>query len=134
MQGIYHVTKAIFEQNGNNLAVTLNVAVCARDNSNFVYGHCFSQYSFGYPHFKTSPAPLPNELVEKGEMNKEEGKTLVHELLTEKKKQMQDFEEKISENVQNAIGKSKLALKDDVSRLEDKITELEKTIQKLVEK
>jgi len=75
-----------------------------------------------------------NELVEKGEMNKEEGKTLVHELLTEKKKQMQDFEEKIAEDVQNAVGKSKIALKDDVSRLEDKITELEATIQKLVEK
>ena len=75
-----------------------------------------------------------NELVEKGEVNKEEGKTLVHELLTEKKKQMQDFEEKISMDVQNAIGKSKIASKDDVSRLEDKITELEKTIQKLVEK
>ena len=75
-----------------------------------------------------------NELVEKGEMNKEEGKTLVHELLTEKKKQMQDFEEKIAEDVQNAIGKSKIALKDDVSRLEDKITELEKTVQKLAEK
>ncbi len=75
-----------------------------------------------------------NELVEKGEMNAEEGKTLVHELMTEKKKQMQDFEEKISEDVQNAIGKSKIALKDDVSRLEDKITELEKTVQKLVEK
>ena len=75
-----------------------------------------------------------NELVEKGEMNKEEGKTLVHELLTEKKKQMQDFEEKIAEDVQNAVGKSKIALKDDVSRLEDKITELEKTVQKLVEK
>ena len=75
-----------------------------------------------------------NELVEKGEMNKEEGKTLVHELLTEKKKQMQDFDEKISKDVQNALGKSKIALKDDVSRLEDKITELEKTLQKLVEK
>ncbi len=75
-----------------------------------------------------------NELVEKGEMNKEEGKTLVHELLTEKRKQMQDFEEKISGDVQNAIGKSKLASKDDVSRLEDKITELEETIQKLLEK
>ena len=75
-----------------------------------------------------------NELVEKGEMNKEEGKTLVHELLTEKKKQMQDFDEKISKDVQNAIGKSKIASKDDVSRLEDKITELEKTIQKLLEK
>ena len=75
-----------------------------------------------------------NELVEKGEMNKEEGKTLVHELLTEKKKQMQDFDEKISKDVQNAIGKSKIASKDDVSRLEDKITELEKTIEKLLEK
>ena len=75
-----------------------------------------------------------NELVEKGEMNKEEGKTLVHELLTEKKKQVQDFDEKISKDVQNALDKSKIALKDDVSRLEDKITELEKTIQKLVEK
>ncbi len=75
-----------------------------------------------------------NELVEKGEMNKEEGKTLVHELLTEKKKQMQDFDEKISRDVQNAIGKSKIASKDDVSRLEDKITELEKTVQKLLEK
>ena len=75
-----------------------------------------------------------NELVEKGEMNKDEGKTLVHEILTEKKKQMQELEEKISMDVQNAIGKSKIASKDDVSRLEDKITELEKTVQKLVEK
>jgi len=75
-----------------------------------------------------------NELVEKGEVSTEEGKTLVHELLTEKKKQMQDFEEKISVDVQNAIGKSKIASKDDVSRLEGRITELEKTIQKLLEK
>ena len=75
-----------------------------------------------------------NELVEKGEMNKEEGKTLVHEILSEKKKQIQDFDEKISWGVQNAISKSNIALKDDVSRLEDKIAELEKTVQKLVEK
>jgi polyhydroxyalkanoate synthesis regulator phasin len=75
-----------------------------------------------------------NELVEKGEMNAEEGKTLVHELLTEKKKQMQELDEKLMRDVQNAIGKSNIALKDDVSRLEDKITELEKTIQKLLEK
>lgn len=75
-----------------------------------------------------------NELVEKGEMNVDEGKTLVHELLTEKKKQVQDFEEKISRDVQNAISKSNIASKDDVSRLEDKITELEETIKKLVER
>ncbi len=71
-----------------------------------------------------------NELVERGEVSTEEGKTLVHELLDEKKKQMQDLDEKISEDVQNAISKSKIALKDDVSRLEDKIAELEKTISK----
>ena len=75
-----------------------------------------------------------NELVEKGEMSVDEGKTLVHELLTEKKKQVQDFDEKISKDVQNAIGKSKIASKDDVSRLEDKITELEETVKKLVER
>ncbi|RZN36524.1 MAG: hypothetical protein EF813_07215 [Methanosarcinales archaeon] len=75
-----------------------------------------------------------NELVEKGDVSTEEGKTLVNELLAEKKKQMQDLDEKISMDVHNAIGKSKIASKDDVSRLEDKITELEKTIQKLVEK
>ena len=75
-----------------------------------------------------------NELVEKGVVSTEEGKTLVHELLAEKKKQVQELDEKISKGVQNAIGKSKIALKDDVSRLEDKITELEKTVQKLVEK
>ena len=75
-----------------------------------------------------------DELVEKGEVSKEEGKTLVHELMTEKTKQMQEFEEKITGDVQNAIERSKVASKDDLLRLEDKIAELEKTIQKLVEK
>ena len=67
-------------------------------------------------------------------MSTEEGKTPVHELLAEKKKQVQELDEKISKGVQNAIGKSKIALKDDVSRPEDQITELEKTVQKPVEK
>ncbi len=75
-----------------------------------------------------------DELVEKGEVSKEEGKTLVHELMAEKTKQMQEFEGKISGDVQNAIERSKVASKDDLLRLEDKITELEKTITKLVEK
>ncbi|KAF5412113.1 MAG: hypothetical protein C5S47_02105 [Candidatus Methanogasteraceae archaeon] len=75
-----------------------------------------------------------DELVERGEVSKEEGKTLVHELMTEKTRQMQEFEEKISGGVQNAIERSKVASKDDLLRLADKIAELEKTIQKLVEK
>ncbi len=50
-----------------------------------------------------------DELIEKGEMNREEGKSLVQELLTEKKKQMQELGDRISEDVQNAVDRSKIA-------------------------
>ncbi len=72
-----------------------------------------------------------DELVEKGEMNRDEGKSLVHELLTEKTRQMQELGDKISEDVQNAIGRSKIASKDDIARLEEKIVELEKAVKEL---
>ena len=75
-----------------------------------------------------------DELIEKGEMNREEGKSLVQELLTEKKKQMQELGDRISEDVQNAVDRSKLATKDDVARLEEKITGLETAIKELSEK
>ena len=75
-----------------------------------------------------------DELIEKGEMNREEGKSLVQELLTEKKKQMQELGDTISNSVQNSIDRSKIATKDDIARLEDKIAELEKTVRELSEK
>ena len=75
-----------------------------------------------------------DELIEKGEMNREEGKSLVHELLTEKKKQMQELGDRISEDVQNAVDRSKLATKDDVARLEETITGLETAVKELSEK
>ena len=75
-----------------------------------------------------------DELIEKGEMNREEGKSLVQELLTEKKKQMQELGDTISNSVQNSIDRSKIATTDDVARMEDKIAELEKTIKELSEK
>ncbi len=75
-----------------------------------------------------------DELIEKGEMNREEGKSLVQELLTEKKKQMQELGDRISEDVQNAVDRSKLATKDDVARLEEKISGLEKAVKELSEK
>jgi polyhydroxyalkanoate synthesis regulator phasin len=75
-----------------------------------------------------------DELIEKGEMNREEGKSLVHELLTEKKKQMQELGDKISEDVQNAVDRSKIATKDDVARLEEKIIGLETAVKELSEK
>lgn len=75
-----------------------------------------------------------NELIEKGEMNREEGKTLVQEILTEKKRQMQELGDAISEDVQSAIDRSKIASKDDITRLEEKISELEKAVKELAEK
>ena len=75
-----------------------------------------------------------DELIEKGEMNREEGKSLVQELLTEKKKQMQELGDRISADVQNAVDRSKIATKDDVARLEEKITGLEKAVKELSEK
>lgn len=72
-----------------------------------------------------------NELVERGEMNREEGKSLVNELLTEKNRQMRELGDKISEEMQNVINRSKIASKDDVARLEDKIAELEKAVKEL---
>jgi len=75
-----------------------------------------------------------DELIEKGEMNREEGKSLVQELLTEKKKQMQELGDRISEDVQNAVDRSKIATKDDVARLEEKITGLETAVKELSEK
>ncbi|MEA3282611.1 MAG: hypothetical protein U9Q68_08675 [Euryarchaeota archaeon] len=75
-----------------------------------------------------------DELIEKGEMNREEGKSLVQELLSEKKKQMQELGDTISNSVQNSIDRSKIATTDDVARMEDKIAELEKTVKELSEK
>ncbi|MEA1907774.1 MAG: hypothetical protein U9N43_01900 [Euryarchaeota archaeon] len=75
-----------------------------------------------------------DELIEKGEMNREEGKSLVQELLTEKKKQMQELGDRISDDVQNAVDRSKLATKDDVARLEEKIVGLETAVKELSEK
>jgi polyhydroxyalkanoate synthesis regulator phasin len=75
-----------------------------------------------------------NELIEKGEMNREEGKSLVQELLTEKKRQMQELGDTISEDVQSAIGRSRIASKDDIARLEEKIAGLEKAVKELAEK
>ncbi len=75
-----------------------------------------------------------DELIEKGEMNREEGKSLVQELLTEKKKQMQELGDTISNSVQNSIDRSKIATAEDIAHLEDRITELEKTIKELFEK
>ena len=68
------------------------------------------------------------EMTKKGEMNREEGKKFVIEVLSEKDKQLKDIEEKISNRVKDAIDNSGVATKKDMQVLEKRIENLEKDI------
>ena len=74
---------------------------------------------------------MSKELVDKGEINKEEGKKFVRDLIDEQKKQKNELESKISEKVKETFGKSEMEMKDEIKRLEKKIDKLEKAIEKL---
>lgn len=74
------------------------------------------------------------EMIKKGELSREEGKKFVHELLSEREKQIQELEEKINERVKETFEKSGVVMKSDIIALEKKIEKLEKTIQELSNK
>ncbi|NJD54119.1 MAG: hypothetical protein FIB07_14785 [Candidatus Methanoperedens sp.] len=74
------------------------------------------------------------EMIKKGEMSREEGKKFVKEVLSEKEKQMEDFEEKINEKVKETLRKSGVVMKSDITALEKKIEKLEKTIEAMATK
>ena len=73
---------------------------------------------------------IAKELVDKGEINKEEGKKFVRELIDEQKKQKEEIEKRISEKVKETFGKAKTETKEDIERLERKIDKLEEAIDK----
>lgn len=77
---------------------------------------------------------LVKELVDKGDINKEEGKKVVQEMLEERKRQKLDLEKKISEKVQESISKIDVFTKKDMSELESRIQTLEEEIQKIKNK
>jgi len=72
-----------------------------------------------------------NDLVEKGEINKEEGKKYINELISERKKQKEDIEKNITSKVHETIVKADLATKSEIKSLEKKINDLEAAINKL---
>lgn len=74
------------------------------------------------------------EMIKKGEMNKEEGKKFVKEVLSEREKQITEIEEKINEKIKETIKKSGIVLKSDIEDIERKIEKLEKTIQAMTKK
>ena len=70
-------------------------------------------------------------MIKKGEMSREEGKKFVKEVLSEREKQVKDIEDKINQKVRESLEKSGVAMKSDLSALEKKIENLEKTVNKL---
>jgi len=66
------------------------------------------------------------EMVEKGEMNREEGKKFVRDVLSEKDRQLKDLEDKISQKAKDVIEKSGVATKRDIEAIRKRIERLER--------
>jgi len=74
------------------------------------------------------------ELVDKGDITKEEGKKAIQDMLEERKKQKLDLEKKISEKIQESISKTDIFTKKDMNELESRIETLENEIQRIKNK
>jgi polyhydroxyalkanoate synthesis regulator phasin len=68
------------------------------------------------------------EMITKGEMDREEGKIFVISVLLEKDRQLKEIEEKISIKVKDMIENSGVATKKDILALEERLEILEKDI------
>jgi polyhydroxyalkanoate synthesis regulator phasin len=74
------------------------------------------------------------ELVENGEINKDEGKKFVKELIEKKNEQQEEIEEKISSKVKETVNKADLASKSEIKALDDKIENLEAMLKEALNK
>lgn len=71
------------------------------------------------------------EMVKKGEMNREEGKKFVIEVLSEKDRQRKDVEEKINRKVKEVIENSGIAMKKDTEDLSKRMEKIEAAFERL---
>lgn len=77
---------------------------------------------------------MVKDLVDKGDISKEEGKKAVQELIEESKKQTMDIEKRVSEKIQDAVSKKDIFTKKDVNELESRIKEMEEEIRRIKNK
>lgn len=77
---------------------------------------------------------LVKDLVDKGDISKEEGKKAVQELIDESKKQTIDLEKKVSEKIQDAMSKKEIFTGKDMNELESRIKDLEEEIRRIKNK
>ncbi len=77
---------------------------------------------------------LVKDLVDKGDISKEEGKKVLQDMLEESKKQKVDLEKKISEKIQDSISKADVFTRKDMRELESRVDILEDEIQRMKNK
>lgn len=66
------------------------------------------------------------EMVEKGEMSREEGKKFVMEVLSEKDRQIKEIGEKINQKVKDAVERSGAATRNDIEDIKKRLEAIEK--------
>lgn len=73
---------------------------------------------------KEKAEEIANDLVKKGEINREEGKVLAKDIVTQAEKQSKELTKRIDDHIKKALKKVDFASKDDIKRLEKKIDAL----------
>ncbi len=73
---------------------------------------------------------LVKEIVNKGELSENEGKSFLDDLKNKSEEAQKDFEEKIESKFKDLLKKADIATRDDVNDLKNEIEELKKTISK----
>ncbi len=77
---------------------------------------------------------LVKDLVDKGDISKEEGKKVIQDMVDESKKQKVDLEKKISEKIQDSISKADVFTRKDMHELESRLRTLEEEIERVKNK
>jgi polyhydroxyalkanoate synthesis regulator phasin len=71
------------------------------------------------------------EMVKEGEINKEEGKKFVLEILAEKNRRCKEFEDRLNTKIKSIVDDSGIAKKEDVENLSERMDKIETSINKL---
>jgi polyhydroxyalkanoate synthesis regulator phasin len=77
---------------------------------------------------------LVKDLVDKGDISKEDGKKAVQDFVEESKKQRIDLEKKISDKIQDTISKADFFTRKDMHELESRLEILEDEVRKMKNK
>jgi polyhydroxyalkanoate synthesis regulator phasin len=77
---------------------------------------------------------LVKELVDKGDISKEEGRKVIQDMVEESKKQKVDLEKKISEKIQDTMSKADSLKGKEMKELQSRIETLEEEIKRIKNK